>query len=267
MRARLFVVWAVLLLAMVRPGLAAGFDHSELDGFLRKYVSSSDDGHSTKVDYAGIKQSKSSLSDYLDRTAAVSQKTFDAWPKSEQLAFLINLYNARTIELVLEGYPGVASIKDLGSMLSSPWSKEFVPLLGKTRSLDDIEHQLIRGSGRYNDPRVHFAVNCASIGCPALRMEAYAADQLDAQLEDQTVKFLSDKSRNRLTNGTLEVSSIFKWYREDFAAGFRGAGNLEGFLALYSSALNLAEPDLKLLKDGQLPIRFLKYDWNLNKVR
>lgn len=267
MRMRFFVVWAVLLLAMVRPGLAAGFDHSEFDGLLRKFVSSSDGGRSTKVDYAAINQSKSSLSDYLGRTAEVSQKNFDAWPKPEQLAFLINVYNARTIEFVLDGYPGIASIKDLGSMLSSPWSKEFVPLFGKTRSLDDIEHRLIRGSGRYNDPRVHFAVNCASIGCPALRAEAYSADQLDAQLEDQTIKFLSDRSRNRLADGALEMSSIFKWYGQDFEAGYRGAGRLGAFLLLYSPALGLTDNDQRLLKDGGLPIRYLKYDWRLNSLR
>ncbi len=266
MKTRFFIALTIVFLAMIRPGLAADFDHSQLNGLLEKYVSSSNGGSSTKVDYAGIKQSQADLSRYLERTALVSAQSFDAWPKSEQLAFLINVYNARTIELVLEGYPGITSIKDLGSILSSPWSKEFVPVLGKTRSLDDIEHQLIRGSGRYNDPRIHFAVNCASIGCPALRAEAYSADRLDVQLEDQTLKFMSDRSRNRIKDGTLELSSIFKWYGKDFETKWPGDNPLEGFLRAYSSTLNLTQTDQRRLESGGLPFRFLAYDWRLNSL-
>lgn len=266
MRARIFIL-AIAFLAVMRPGFAADFDHSQLNGLLEKYVSSSNGGSSTTVDYAGIKQSEAILSRYLERTALVSRQSFDAWPKSQQLAFLINVYNARTIELVLQGYPGIASIKDLGSILSSPWSKEFIALLEKTRSLDDIEHQLIRGSGRYNDPRIHFAVNCASIGCPALRAEAYSMDRLDAQLEDQTLKFLADRSRNRLKGATLEISSIFKWYGQDFETKWPGSNPLEGFLLRYSSALNLSKADQLRLKGGGLPLRFLTYDWRLNSLR
>ena len=92
---------------------------------------------------------------------------------------MINAYNAWTVEFILTKYPDLDSIKDLGSFFNSPWDKEFIPLLGKTVSLNDIEHGLIRGSDRYNDPRIHFAVNCASIGCPALREEAYTGDKLN----------------------------------------------------------------------------------------
>lgn len=105
-----------------------------------------------------------------------------------------------------------------------------MPLLGKTRSLDDIEHGLIRGNGKYNDPRIHFAVNCASIGCPALREEAYNATDLESQLQEQTVRFLSDMTRNIAQDNTLSVSSIFKWYGDDFEQGFKGANTLQQFL-------------------------------------
>ena len=110
---------------------------------------------------------------YLAATSAVSRAEFDRWVPADQLAFLVNAYNAWTVQLVLQGYPKIASIRDLGSLLQSPWKKRFVPLLGETRSLDEIEHSLIRGSGRYREPRAHFALNCASVGCPALRPEAY----------------------------------------------------------------------------------------------
>lgn len=267
MTGKILTVLAMLLMAMTTPALADDFDHSQFDGLLRKYVSSHDDGRSTRIDYAAIKNSKASLSEYLDRTTEVTQKAFDAWSKSEQLAFLINVYNARTIELVLEGYPDIASIKDLGSVLSSPWSKEFVQLFGSKHSLDDIEHGLIRGSGRYGDPRIHFAVNCASIGCPALRAEAYSGDRLEGQLEDQTQKFLSDCSRNRLKGDTIEASSIFRWYREDFEAGFRGAESLGAFLSLFPEPLGLKDDDRRRLEEAEMKIVFIRYDWRLNAFR
>jgi hypothetical protein len=130
--------------------------------------------------------------------------------------------------------------------------------------LDDIEHGLIRGSGRYNDPRIHFAVNCASIGCPALRAEAYVAQRLNVQLEDATQMFLSDRTRNRVESDALKVSSIFKWYRPDFEKGWRGANTLGQFLALYSEPLALNADTASQLSAGKLDIEFLDYDWRLN---
>jgi hypothetical protein len=179
---------------------------------------------------------------------------------------LINAYNAWTVELILTQYPGLESIKDLGSLFKSPWGKKFIPLLGEKRSLDDIEHNLIRGSGRYNDPRIHFAVNCASIGCPALKNQAYREDILEKQLEEATALFLSDKSRNRLSDGELQISSIFKWYREDFERGWRGAATLPQFLALYKDSLGLGNAGTGKLAAGNFAIRFLDYDWKLNST-
>ena len=207
---------------------------------------------------------RSTLKSYLAGLSEVGQKEFDRWNKQEQLAFLINAYNAWTIELILTTYPNLESIKDLGSLFSSPWSKSFIPLLGKTRSLDDIEHGLIRGSGRYNDPRIHFAVNCASIGCPALRAEAYVSENLDQQLEEQIKVFLSDRSRNRINGGVLEFSSIFKWYREDFEKGWLGLDSLTELFVQHADNLGLSTSDVKRLQTGQIGIEFLDYDWRLN---
>lgn len=152
------------------------------------------------------------------------------------------------------------------SLFQSPWKKRFIPLLGETRSLDDIEHGLIRGFGRYGEPRIHFAVNCASIGCPALRPEAYVGARLDDQLEDATRRFLADRTRNRFENGTLEVSSIFKWYRDDFEQGWRGTTSLGGFLARYGNDLGLPPQTTTRLAAGQLDIPFLDYNWALNRT-
>lgn len=257
----LFVLSGLVSAAAVQ---AAEFDASSWDALLKKHVLVIRGGQVTQVDYAGFKADRESLKAYLKSTSAVTRTEFDRWRSSEQLAFLINAYNAWTVELVVGAYPGVTSIKDLGSFMQSPWKKRFVLLLGETRSLDDIEHGLIRGSDRYNDPRIHFAVNCASIGCPALRSEAYAADRINSQLEDATQKFLSDHTRNRFEAETLKVSSIFKWYREDFERGWHSIKTLGQFLALYRQPLGVNAETVNGLASGKVSIDFLDYDWRLN---
>lgn len=238
--------------------------HDSWNVLLNKHVAFINHGHSTEVDYAAMKLEQHKLKAYLEILSAVSQKQFDLWEQPKQLAFLINAYNAFTVELILTAYPDISSIKALGSFFSSPWSKDFVQLLGKKRSLDNIEHGLIRGSDKYNDPRIHFAVNCASIGCPSLRKEAYTAIDLESQLEDQTIQFLSDNTRNRVEGNTLKLSSIFKWYRNDFEQGFRGSHTLQQFLSRYPKALKLDLEQQKSLNNDDMKVAFLDYNWDLN---
>ena len=250
---------------MLSSAAYADFNHSSWDGLLNKNVTMTNGGKASVVNYAGMKADQAKLSSYLNATSKVSQAEFNRWSKDEQLAFLINVYNAGTVDLVLTKYPNLKSIKDIGGMFGSPWKQDFVNVLGKKRSLDDIEHNLIRGSGRYNEPRIHFAVNCASIGCPALLNDAYTGSKLDKQLEQVTSKFLADSSRNRLKGNTLEVSPIFKWYKEDFETSWRGTKNLEGFLGRYSSSLGLNKSQAADLKSGKTKISYTDYDWKLNK--
>lgn len=253
------VLITVFFMQALFADAATLFDHSKWDGLLFKNVEVLEDGKMTQVDYQEIAINRETLTGYLDDLTLVTREQFDAWPNNDQLAFLINVYNAWTVELILTRYPDLQSIKDLGSLFRSPWKKKFIPLLGETRSLDDIEHGLIRESGRYNDPRIHFAVNCASIGCPALRNQAYTGQLLEIQLEEATSRFLSDRTRNRINNGKLEISSIFKWYRKDFETGWRGAESLPQFLMLYRESLGQRD-----LKTDNLDITFLDYDWMLN---
>ncbi|MFC6203296.1 DUF547 domain-containing protein [Psychrobacter urativorans] len=243
----------------------ADFNHSSWDSLLNKNVTMTNSSKASVVNYAGMKADKSKLDSYMDATSKVSQSQFNAWSKDEQLAFLINVYNAGTVELVLTKYPNIKSIKDIGGVFGSPWKQNFISLLGKTRSLDDIEHNLIRGSKRYNEPRIHFAVNCASIGCPALLNDAFTASKLDKQLEQVTSSFLADTSRNRLQGNTLQVSPIFKWYKEDFATSWRGTNDLAGFLSRYSPSLGLNSGQAAQLKNGKIKIGYSSYNWNLNK--
>jgi hypothetical protein len=247
-------------------GVPSAWDHAVWDQLLKTHVVVLREGQATKVDYQAFAAQRAALKRYLDALGQVRTETFDSWSKAEQLAFLINAYNAWTVELILTQYPDLESIKDLGSWFRSPWAKAFIPLLGESRSLDDIEHQLIRGSGRYNEPRIHFAVNCASIGCPALRAEAYTAANLDAQLADQASQFLMDRSRNRPTDEGLVLSSIFKWYRDDFEQGWRGIDQLETFLVGQSTALGLSAEQVAQLQSKTLPLQYDDYDWRLNDI-
>lgn len=260
-----FLLAAVLALQCLLVQ-AAGFDHAIWDSLLKKHVLTLRGGQASQLDYAGMAADHSQLNGYLTKLSAVARTDFDQWDQATQLAYLINAYNAYTVELLLMGYPKVTSIKDLGTFLQSPWKNSFFQLLGETRSLDDVEHGLIRGSGRYNEPRVHFAANCASIGCPALRAEAYVSERLNSQLEDAAKSFLSDRTRNRLEGGAIKVSSIFKWYRGDFEKGWRGAKSLTGFLLLYRQSLGLTDAATAALASDRLAIEYLDYDWRLNST-
>lgn len=253
----------IMLFASVVP--AAPPDHAAWNTLLKKHVVVVRGGQSTQVDYVGMRVDRSILKTYLTSLSAVTPAEFNTWSRADRLAFLINAYNAWTVELILTGEPDLASIKDLGSFLQSPWKRVFIPLLGRTRSLDDIEHGMIRGTNGFREPRIHFAVNCASIGCPALRAEAYRGDQLHFQLEDATRKFLADRQRNRLQGNELAISSIFKWYREDFEQGWDGVTSIPQFLARYRSSLGLKDQQIAMLLHGKVTLVFLDYDWRLNR--
>jgi hypothetical protein len=232
------------------------------DKLLKKHVHWLPDNKQSRVDYAGFKADRAELKKVLDSLSAVGKGEFDAWPKPQQMAFLINAYNAFTVELILTRYPDLKSIKDLGGLFGSPWKKKFFRLLGEERHLDWIEHEQLRPN--YADPRIHAAVNCASIGCPALRHEAFTAARLDAQLEDGMQRFMADRTRNRVRDGTLEVSMIFKWFREDFEKGHRGWTTVEDLCAAYAPQLSDEVAVQARLKAKSLPVNHLDYDWSLN---
>ena len=261
---KILVLLFAFLVGQNAMATVTSFDHSKWNDLLQKHVSLLNGGQASEVDYQGFANDSAQLDGYLTALSEVSQEQFDAWPKNDQLAWLINAYNAWTVELILTKWPDLESIKDLGSLFSSPWSKKFIPLLGEKRSLDNIEHTLIRGSDRYQDPRIHFAVNCASIGCPALANQAYQGDNLDKLLAQQTQLFLADRSRNQLQGDSLALSSIFKWYREDFEKGWHGYHSLEAFLLDHEADLALTPMAVDQLKTQSLDIEFLDYDWHLN---
>ncbi|MGH8673182.1 MAG: DUF547 domain-containing protein [Burkholderiales bacterium] len=257
-----------LLLFLAGSALAQGFDHSHKawSALLKKHVVLVDGGKASQVRYAEFAKDRIVLKGYLEDLSKVTEVDFNTWGKAQRMAFLINAYNAFTVELILANYP-VKSIKDIGGAFDNRWKRKFFNLFGKPSYLDQIEHETLRKPGNFDEPRVHFSVNCASIGCPMLREEAFVAERLERQLEEQTERFLADRSRNRFANGRLEVSEIFKWFKEDWTSGYQGINSREQFFAKYAKALADDPSQQKTIIDGKAPISHLDYDWSLNDAR
>jgi hypothetical protein len=276
-RRSLLVAWGSASLAASLGGVSGllsspafaqgGFDHEygAWTALLARHVQWSGDGKSSAVRYGGFARDRAALKSVLDSLSAVSPQAFAGFSRDQQIAFLTNAYNAFTVELILTKYPDLKSIKDIGSLVQSPWKRRFFTLLGEQRHLDWIEHEQLRP--KYNEPRIHAAVNCASIGCPALRPEAFTAAKLEAQLEDGMVRFMGDKTRNRFAEGGMQVSSIFKWFREDFEKGHRGWSSLDDVWAKYAPQLAGSPDQVAAIRAGKLNVRFLDYDWSLNDLR
>ena len=268
-----------LLIALPPGGAAAqGFyhEHRAWTALLKKHVVLLDCGKASQVRYAGFQQDRGALRSYLEVLSKVTPQEFEGWSKAQRMAFLINAYNAFTIEKILTRYPDIQSIWDFGKFFGNPFRDRFFTLLGQPSFLDRIEHEILRKPGAYDEPRVHYAVNCASVGCPMLREEAYVAQRLEAQLEEQARRFLSDRSRNRYDpgSGRLEVSRIFDWFKEDWTSGYRGfegkgepIRSREQYFASYAALLADDPGGQKRLLDQNAGMRFLEYDWTLNDAR
>jgi len=246
------VRWIFLVvLALARPAPAFDHSHPGWNALLKKHVVVLDGGKASRLNYAAIAQERAALQGYLEGLSRAGEAEFQGWSRPEQMAFLINAYNAHAVEKVLTRYPNLKSIWDFGRFFANPFRDPFFSLFGARMSLDTIEHEILRK--KYPDPRIHYAVNCASIGCPMLREEAYAGAHLEKQLEEQAERFLSDRTRNRLRDGRLEVSKIFDWFKEDFEPRDKYFQRYAGVLGLPPGA--------------SPPLVFLDYDWSLNDSR
>lgn len=244
---------------------AAGFDHAHaaFDAVLKAYVH-----EGGLVDYQGLAKDRAGLDDYVTGLEAVTAAEFRAWSGIQREAFWINAYNAYTLQLILDNLP-VKSIRDLGGLFSSVFSKRFIPLqhlakvdprgkagTRKKLSLGEVEHDILFPVSR--TPLFHFAIVCASWSCPELRAEAYVADRLDEQLEEQARVFLADVSKNdlRVRDGRLRISRIFDWSGDEFATYPGGTRQL---LRDYGPASLAEDPAL-----GKAKLRYRDYDWALN---
>ncbi|MGD8701155.1 MAG: DUF547 domain-containing protein [Desulfosarcina sp.] len=204
------------------------------------------------VDYASFKTEHPKLKAYLEHLAGINP---NALGRDDAFAYYINLYNAATIDLVLESYPGIDSIKDIGGFFGNPWKIEFITLNDKKVHLDHVEHEILRPT--YKDPRLHFAVNCASLGCPPLHGKPFEGDSLDATLDELTRQNMADPAHTRLEGDDLYVSKVFDWFGEDWG----GKEDRVAFVRKYSSPAQATEIDRV---GDSLDLKYSDWDWTLN---
>lgn len=228
-------------------------DNSAWNEFLSTYLSIGPNGVAL-VNYGGVSDDDAAaLNGYITYLEGLDPTTLTS---DDQLAFWINLYNARTIKLILDNYPtpSIRKIKIGGGLnFAGPWDKVFVTVSGQQLSLNDIEHKVIRAV--FDEPRIHYAVNCASIGCPSLKDEAYEGVTIDRQLNEAASDFVNHPRGIRVDNGRVTASKIFNWYREDFGT------NEE---AILNHVRLFANDELTSALEGKTSIRKYEYDWSLN---
>ncbi len=232
-------------------GAAGGtVGHSMWDAFLARYVTTGAD-NITRVAYAAAARSNAGqLRVYLTALQAVDPTTLRS---GEPMAFWINLYNAATVDLIVQN-PDIASIRDLGPLTTGPWRDKIVTINGVRLSLDDIEHGILRPL--WKDVRIHYAVNCASIGCPNLATKAFTAERLEVMLEQAAVDFINHPRGFSSVDGKLNASSIYDWYGSDWGS----VANILAHARRYARGATVA------LLSGATDIDGYHYDWALNKV-
>jgi len=234
------------------PDSRQSVDHTPWTGFLSNYVFTGKDGIN-RVDYQAVTSGdRRLLDDYLDR---LTQTEVRSLSPDVQMPLWINLYNALTVQLVLDNYP-VDSIKDISFGFLSfggPWKEKLVTVEGKELSLNDIEHRILRPI--WKDPRIHYAVNCASLGCPNLQPVAFTAQNTEDLLNKGAREYINHPRGVSVEGGRLVVSSIYDWFQEDF--GGDDAGVIEHLM-------HYARPELQKKLQGFEDIDGDRYDWSLN---
>lgn len=238
------ILWIVAFIMLFSISSFAQISHKIWDDLLKKHVD--DNGW---VNYKEFKKDTIRLHEYLEllKNNPPNEKK---WSKEEQMAFWINAYNAFTVKLILDNYP-LTSIKDIKKgipFVNTVWDIKFIKIGKNTYDLNNIEHSKLRK--KFKDPRIHFAINCASISCPNLNNNAFISDILDQQLNSVAQKFINDKSKNIIKSNKLELSKIFSWYQNDFTTN----SPLIDYLNRYSA--------IKI--NANANIDYMDYNWKLN---
>ncbi|NCT17116.1 MAG: DUF547 domain-containing protein [Flavobacteriaceae bacterium CG_4_8_14_3_um_filter_34_10] len=218
---------------------SVNLNHDAWTVLLKKYVD-----NQGNVDYKGFKKDHVKLTEYLNYLS--KNKPTTNWSVQELLAYYINVYNAFTVALIVENYP-VSSIKDI----RGPWKKKFIPIGDETLSLGDVEHKILR---KMKEPRIHFAINCASHSCPKLLNEAYEASKIDQQLDVAAKKFINS-SENKLSEKQLYLSKIFDWFGKDFISD--ATPTIASFINAYT----------KIPIQANAKVSYFDYDWSLNEKK
>ncbi len=248
--------------------------HEQFDSILERFVKAS------RVDYRGLQLSREQLQAYMRTLGEVSPDDYNKWTESEQIAYWINAYNAFTLAAIIDNYPIKRSLTLLGITAPSNsirqirgiWDKLQFRAMGNMVTLGEIEHEILRK--KFNEPRIHAAINCASIGCPDLRDEAYTGDKLEVQLVDASKNFVNNPSKGVYVNPKtkqVKVSKIFKWFGEDFIATYGETDQFAGRSLKDKSVLSFvltnisSEYDVQFLEKNDFKLGYLHYDWHLNE--
>ena len=268
------ILGAILLTADAFAASERTFDYGSYSATLGKYVD--DDG---MVGYEALEVDREKLDAFATSLAGLSPKVYDKWTDAEKIAFWINAYNGLTLKAILDHYPiepsFIASLrfpKNSIRQISGVWDKLEFRVMGAEMTLDEIEHSRLR---RYfNEPRIHVALVCAAIGCPSLRSEPFEADRLDAQLDDQTTRFLRNPHKFRIdrSEGRVYISPIFDWFGDDFVRTYGTNAKFDGHKKSERAVLNfisgyLSVSDAEYLSSGDYDIEYLDYDWSLNEKK
>ncbi len=217
------------------------------------------------VDYQGLQAEAESLRAFNQSLGEVSPATFQAWSEADQIAFLINAYNAFTLQSIIDQTPIKASIRDIPGV----WRIRKFELAGESKTLDNIEHQTLRKL--YQEPRIHAAVNCSAISCPVLRTEPYTGEKLDAQLNEQVQRWLTGTEGLKIdrANNTVYLSQIFDWFGEDWSTAYATkdsfSGNDKERAVLNFVSQYVTPEDRAYLQQGGYQVKYLDYDWALNQ--
>ena len=253
------------------------FDHSyaTYNSLLNQYVINA------RVNYEGFINSKAKFETFLRTLGSVDENVFESWTEEQRLAFWINAYNAFTIKAIIDHYPIKRSFTLVGIFyapsnsilqIKGVWTKLQFRALGNMVTLDEIEHQILRK--KFNEPRIHMAINCASISCPDLRNEAYTPEKLEEQLADASTNFVNNPDKGVYVNeqsGKVKLSKIFKWFGDDFINNYGSKKLFNNYSLKENAVLNFtseyieSEEVKEYLMNNKLKIGYLGYDWHLNE--
>lgn len=268
------LVLAVAFTTLIAVGTARAQDEFSYEDYalaLRTYVD--DQG---MVNYEALKADRDKLDAFARRLGTLDETIYDGWSNDAKVAFWINAYNGLTLKAIIDNYPIKASHlrslrfpKNSIRQISGVWNKLKHPVMGQERTLDDIEHKILRT--QFNEPRIHMALVCAAMGCPALRNEPYTEEKLNEQLDNQAKRFVAQAEKFRIDrkDNRVYLSSIFKWFGEDFVPTY-GTEKFSSHSRDENAVLNfvsqyLPEEDQSYLHQAEYSIKHLDYDWSLNE--
>jgi hypothetical protein len=267
---RVAVVAMVVFVLIAPPRAAATFDHEYVDyaKLLHDHLRGS------RVDYTELRSQRTALDAVVAQLAATNAAEFGGWTRDERLAFWINAYNVLTLRAIVDHYPirsATFTLQPRNSIrqIDGVWTTLTWQAAGRTLTLDDIEHRILRPE--FKEPRVHFAINCASVGCPPLRPDPYRASTLNAQLDEAARRYLASERGLTIDGHTVRVTKILEWYGEDFVA--RYAPNAGGKPDRVEQAIRGVVEQFgppaaaELARNPSTKIKFLDYDWSLNDIK